>query len=83
MLESSLLQEFITARERLAASDTARKNVVRVLRTRFGPDADRLDDEMKTVDEDRLNELIEVAVRCTDLQSFREQLLHDADGVTQ
>src|SRR5207248_4329488 len=66
MIESPVLKELI--------ADFRQKDIVKVLVTRFGVDAKALEPELKTVDEDQIDALLELAVTCADLGAFRERL---------
>jgi hypothetical protein len=74
MIESPVLQELIADCERKAALETARKDILRILVTRFGAEARALEAELTDDDNDRLGDLIELAVTCADLESFQKQL---------
>jgi hypothetical protein len=74
MIESPVLQELLADCRRKAALETARKCIATVLTIRFGLAADALEAELRTVDENRLDDLVKFAVTCTDFQSFRERL---------
>jgi hypothetical protein len=68
MIESPVLQELI--------ADYRQRDIVKVLVTRFGAEAQALETELKIVDGDQLDDLLERAVTCPDLDSFRKQLPH-------
>jgi hypothetical protein len=74
MIESPILQEIIADNTRKTATETRQNDIVRVLVTRFGDAAKALEAELKVVDEDRLEGLIERAAKCRSLASFRKQL---------
>ncbi len=73
MIESPVLQELIADCERKASLETARKDIVRILVTRFGTQARALAAKLAD-DNDRLGDLLELAVTCADLESFQKQL---------
>ncbi|MGO9471462.1 MAG: hypothetical protein ACLQIB_42655 [Isosphaeraceae bacterium] len=67
MIESPLVQELIAERTRETLMD--------VLVARFGPKAEALEAELKTIgDEARLKELVKLAATCRTLGSFQKQL---------
>jgi hypothetical protein len=66
MIESPVLQEFL--------AEHTRKNIISVLKARFGPAAESLATELKTIDLDRLDEIVKLAATCRSLASFRERL---------
>ncbi len=71
MIESPLLQELIAERTR----ETMIANIMTVLITRFGANAETIESELKTInDEARLKGLIKHAVTARTLNSFRKQL---------
>jgi hypothetical protein len=78
MIESPLLDELKAewTREatREATRETTRKNILKILEARFGIAARALEAELKTVDEDRLDDLLSLAATCRTLASFRKQL---------
>ncbi|HMF38332.1 MAG TPA: hypothetical protein VKF17_16940 [Isosphaeraceae bacterium] len=76
MIESPVLQELIADCERKASLERARKDIVRILVTRFGAEASALEAKLTDNDNDRLGDLLELAVTCADLESFRERLSH-------
>ncbi len=76
MIESPVLQELIADCEHKATVEARRKDIVKVLVARFGAAAMGLDAELKTIDDDRLDEFVECAATCPDLVSFRERLSH-------
>jgi len=72
MIESPVLRELIAEFERAARQ----KDIIKVLVARFGAAAMGLDAELKTIDDDRLDEFVECAATCPDLDSFRDRLSH-------
>ncbi|MFI5458416.1 MAG: hypothetical protein ACHRXM_23545 [Isosphaerales bacterium] len=71
MIESPLIEELKAE----WTHETMIKSVIDVLVARFGPKAERLEIELKTVgDEARLRELVKYAATCRTLNSFRKQL---------
>jgi hypothetical protein len=56
------------------AIEATRKDIARVLAARFRVDAKSLDAELKSVDDDRLGNHVELAATCPSLESFRMQL---------
>jgi len=78
MIESPLLEELKAewTREatREATRETTRKNILKILEARFGIAARALEAELKTVDEDRLDDLLSLAATCRTLASFRKKV---------
>ena len=74
MIESPLLEELKAEWMREATRESTRKNILRFLEARFGIAARALEAELKTVDEDRLNELLSLAATCRTLASFRKKV---------
>jgi hypothetical protein len=70
MIESPVLQELIADSARKAT----RKAVVKVLVARFGVEAMALEPQLKAVGAAELEQLVERAATCPDLDSFRERL---------
>ena len=71
MIESPLLQEF----EAKATCRARRKDIVQFLQARYGPVPPELTAALQGVeDEAKLDELVELAARCPDLDSFRAGL---------
>jgi hypothetical protein len=66
MIESPVLQEII--------AETKQKDIVKFLMARFGEAAQSLENELKAIDDDRLDELVKRAATCRSLASFRKQL---------
>lgn len=74
MIESPVLQELKAEWTREGAIEATRNDVARFLAARFGVDAKSLEAELKSVDDDILDNLVELAATCPDLESFRKQL---------
>jgi hypothetical protein len=74
MIESPVLQEIIADCKREAAIEARQKDIVRILVARFGAAGVGLDAQLRAIDDDRLEEFVECAATCPDLDSFREQL---------
>jgi hypothetical protein len=70
MIESPLLDEFKAEWTR----ETERRAILKFLEARFGADARALETELKTIDEDRLDDLLPLAATCRSLASFRKKL---------
>ena len=79
MIESPVLQELKAEWTREAAREailqTNRRDIVDFLVERFGPQAEEFASQLETIADDaKLKELIKLAARCSDLQSFRNEL---------
>jgi phage terminase small subunit len=72
--KSPVLQELKAERTPEAAMETVRQSIAKVLEARFGPDARRLEGELKAVEEDRLDDVLKLAAKCRSLASFRKKL---------
>jgi hypothetical protein len=70
MIESPLLDELKAEWTR----ETERRAILKILEARFGADARALETELKTIDEDRLDDLLSLAATCRSLASFRKKL---------
>jgi hypothetical protein len=70
MIESPVLQELKAEWTR----ETTCNAIARVLAARFRVDAKSLEAELKSVDDDHLGNLVELAATCPNLESFRMQL---------
>jgi hypothetical protein len=70
MIESPVLQEIIAETKR----EANQKAIVKFLTARFGKEARSLESELKAIDDDRLESLLELAATCRSLASFRKQL---------
>jgi hypothetical protein len=69
MIESPVLQRLLR--------ETRQEDIVRVLVARFRIAAPDVEAELNSInDDDRLNELVDLAATCPDLDSFRKQLSH-------
>jgi hypothetical protein len=66
MIESPVLQEFI--------AETKQKYIIDVLTARFGPAAEPFAEELKTIADDRLDQILKFAATCRSRTSFRKQL---------
>ena len=66
MIESPVIQEIV--------GESKREAIVRFLQARFGVAAQALDAELKTVQDERLDDAIELAAKCRSLASFRKKL---------
>ncbi len=67
MIESPVLQRLL--------QETRQKDILRCLVARFRIAAPDIEAELKSInDDERLNELIDLAATCSDLDSFRKQL---------
>jgi hypothetical protein len=71
MIQSPLYQEIVEEAER----KTTRKNILRILRNRFGDEAEDLKIELEAIESDRLDDLFDRAMICPSLADFRECLL--------
>jgi hypothetical protein len=82
MIESPLLDELKAewTRElkaewtREAKAEWTREAILKILEARFGIAARALEAELKTVDEDRLDDLLSLAATCRTLASFRKKV---------
>ena len=74
MIESPVLQELKAEWTREGAIEATRKDIARFLAARFRVDAKSLEAELKSVDDDHLGNLVELAANCPNLESFRMQL---------
>jgi hypothetical protein len=75
MIESPLLDELKAEWTREASLETMIGNLMTVLVTRFGPNAEALENQLKAIgDEARLKDLVKHAVTARTLTSFRKQL---------
>lgn len=67
MIESPLIQELVVER--------MHKDILRVLAARFGPIPPAVASALQTIqDEAKLDDLIDWAARCPDLEAFRNRL---------
>jgi hypothetical protein len=66
MIESPVIQEIV--------ADRQREDILKVLETRFGTPARTLEPEVSTVEFDKLDEILKLAVTCRSLASFRKKL---------
>ncbi|MFI5459503.1 MAG: hypothetical protein ACHRXM_29100 [Isosphaerales bacterium] len=74
MIESPILQEIEAEFTRKGATEARQKDILNVLVARFGDAAESLDDELKVVEFNRLDQLVKLAAKCRSLASFRKQL---------
>ena len=70
MIESPILQELKAEWRR----ETRCRSIAHVLAARFGVDAKGWEAELNSVDDGRLDRLIELSATCPDLESFRKHL---------
>jgi hypothetical protein len=70
MIESPVLQEL---REEWTR-EGKREATMRVLQARFGPAALALESQLKSVEDHRLDGLLDLAATCRSLGAFRKQL---------
>ncbi len=75
MIESPIYQKVVEESERKGETRARRKDVLKILVKRFGDPARDLAVELDAVEYDRLEDLLDRAIDCADLESFREQLL--------
>jgi hypothetical protein len=71
---SPLLREIIEEETEKARREGDRDNIIAFLAARFGPEAEALREDLKTIGDARLKEFIGLAATCPDLASFREQI---------
>jgi hypothetical protein len=69
-----VLQELKAEWTREGAIEATRKDIARFLAARFRVDAKSLEADLKSVDDDHLGNLVELAATCPSLESFRMQL---------
>ncbi len=74
MIESPLLEELLEELKAEWTRETTRKAILKFLEARFGIAARALEAELKTVDEDRLVDLLSLAATCRTLASFRKKV---------
>ncbi len=79
MIESPVLQRLLqeTKQEtrRETRQETRRESILRALVARFRVTAPDIEAMLKSIgDDERLNQLVDLAVTCPDLDSFRKQL---------
>jgi hypothetical protein len=70
MIESPVIQEILAEREQ----DTKRKDIVSVLRARFGDTVQAVRSELDSVEGTKLDEMLKRAATCRSLASFRKKL---------
>ncbi len=80
MIESPVLQElkaeWTEEATRVAARETTRRVNLKVLEARFGVAARTVEAELRTLPEDKLDEVPKLAATCRSLASFRKKLTH-------
>jgi hypothetical protein len=74
MIESPLIDELKAEWTREATIDTTQRAIVKFLEARFGVAARALTPTLKTVDDDRLDDLLTLAATCRSLASFRKKI---------
>ena len=74
MIDTDLLQELIACHQRIAVHEARRKGIARFLVSRFGSEAEAFDAELMTIDGERLDDYLELAATCPDLDAFRRRL---------
>jgi hypothetical protein len=75
MIESPLIREMMAKN----TAETRHKDILRVLARRFGPVPEQLGVAVRAVhDESKLEELLDEAASCLDLESFQKRLLGQA-----
>ena len=78
MIESPVLQElkaeWTQEAARKAAQETTRRDIIKVLETRFGAAARPLNRKLKAVAEDKLDDVLKLSVKCRSLTSFRNKI---------
>ncbi len=75
MIESPLLQRLLQETRQETRQETKQQDILRLLVLRFRIVAADIEAELKSINGDeRLNELIDLAATCSDLDSFRKQL---------
>jgi len=74
MIESPIYQELEAELTRKGATEATRKAIIEILRARFKIVPAEIEAEFKTIDDERLDELVKRAAKCRSLASFRKQL---------
>jgi hypothetical protein len=74
MIESPVLKELRAEWTHEGAVEAVRQSIVKFLEARFGPDARALEAELKSVGEDRLDDMLKLEAKCRSLASFRKRL---------
>jgi hypothetical protein len=75
VIESPLIQEIVARSRQEARHEKTQELIVRFLTRRFGPLPLRLTTELRTIaDEPKLDDLLEWAAQCPDLDAFRARL---------
>jgi hypothetical protein len=75
MIGSPLYQEIVEEAERNGETRAMRRVILKFLSARFGPAAKDLEVELKAVEFDRLDGLVDFAAKCRNLAAFRKRLL--------
>ena len=75
MIHSPLYQEVVEEARREGKTEAKREAILKVLMTRFGGAAKDLKVELEAVEFDRLEGLLDLALGCRNLASFRKRLL--------
>ncbi len=75
MIEWPSHEDFVEGAFRRGEMKARRKSILIVLVARFGPTAESLKVELEAVEYDRLEDLLDWAMDCPDLQLFRQRLL--------
>jgi predicted transposase YdaD len=75
MIESPIYQEIVAESKREGATEARQQDILRFLVGRFGPTAEALEVELKAVEYERLDDLVTLAAKCRNLESFRKRLL--------
>jgi hypothetical protein len=74
MIESPLLDELKAEWTIEARREMRRRDILEILEGRFGDVAPALEAELKSVDDNRLGDLLLLAATCRSLASFRKKL---------
>jgi hypothetical protein len=80
MIHSPLYQEVVEEARREGKTEARREWILKVLQTRFGEAAKDLKVELDAVEYDRLEGLLDRALSCRTLASFRKHLLAGSSG---
>jgi hypothetical protein len=75
MIDSPLYREIVEEARREGETKAMRRMILKFLVARFGMAAKDVEVELKAVEFDRLDDLIDFAAACRDLHTFREPLL--------
>jgi len=74
MIESPVLQELKAEWTQEVVQETTRRIILEFLEARFGVAARTLEAELKSLPEDKLDEVPKLAATCRSLASFRKRL---------